>query len=462
MSALDSVLARLDADSDAALARLSDLIAYRSISTDPAYADECRQAAEWLVEDLKTIGFEARAEPTEGHPIVLAKNHDSDGPHVLFYGHYDVQPVDPVDLWEAEPFEMQVRKRDDGTKYLLGRGTSDDKGQLMTFVEACRAWKAEAGRLPCRVTMVLEGEEESGGTNLPPFLERHAAELGADVALVCDTGMWDRDTPSITTMLRGLLGQEVTITAADRDLHSGFYGGAAANPITVLVRVLAQIHDAKGRVQVPGFYDGVPELSAEVKQQWHGLGFEVQRFLGEIGLAEPVGEEGYSALEHTWSRPTAEINGIGGGYTGAGFKTVIPSRASAKISFRLVGEQDPEAIRESFRAFVRERVPADCKVEFADHGASRAITMPLDDPSFERARRALSEEWSKDASFIGCGGSIPVVGELKRRLGMNTMLIGFGLEDDRIHSPNEKYELRSFTKGARSWARVLEALASGR
>ncbi|HUF57446.1 MAG TPA: dipeptidase [Thermohalobaculum sp.] len=461
MSALESVLARLDADRDAALGRLSALVACRSISTDPAYAGECARAADWLVEDLESIGFEARAVPTEGHPIVLAKNHESDGPHVLFYGPYDVQPVDPLELWEGDPFEMQVRSRDDGTEYLFGRGTSDDKGQLMTFIEACRAWKAETGRLPCRVTVVLEGEEESGGENLPPFLESHAAELAADVALVCDTGMWDRDTPAITTMLRGLLGEEVTITAADRDLHSGFYGGAAANPITVLARVLGQLHDGQGRVQIPGFYDGVPDLSPEVRQQWHGLGFEVQRFLGEIGLAEPVGEQGYSALEHTWSRPTAEVNGIQGGYTGAGFKTVIPSKASAKVSFRLVGEQDPHAIRESFRAFVQERVPADCKVEFAGHGASSAITMPLDDPAFERARKALSDEWGHEASFIGCGGSIPVVGQFKRRLGIDSLLIGFGLEDDRIHSPNEKYELKSFTRGARSWARVLQALANG-
>ena len=459
MSALDSVLARLDADRDAALERLGALVACRSVSTDPEFAGECARAADWLVEDLRGMGFEARSVSTKGHPVVLAKDHDSDGPHVLFYGHYDVQPVDPLELWESDPFEMQVRTREDGTKYLLGRGTSDDKGQLMTFLEACRAWKAEAGRLPCRVTVVLEGEEESGGENLPPFLEEHAADLRADLALVCDTGMWDRNTPAITTMLRGLTAEEVTVTAADRDLHSGFYGGAAANPITILARALGQLHDDRGRVQIPDFYDGVPDLTPEVKEQWHGLGFEVQRFLGEIGLAEPVGEEGYTALEHTWSRPTAEVNGITGGYTGAGFKTVIPSRASAKVSFRLVGEQDPHAIRKNFRAFIRDRVPADCKVDFEEHGASPAMTMPLDNPAFERARKALSDEWSKPASFIGSGGSIPVVGEFRRRLGMDTLLIGFGLEDDRIHSPNEKYDLRSFSKGARSWARVLEALA---
>ena len=462
MSALDSVLGRLDGDLDQALARLGRLVAFRSISTDPDYAEECARAAEWLADDLRGMGFEARAEPTPGHPIVLAHDHSANGPHLLFYGHYDVQPVDPLELWDSDPFEMQLRTREDGTKYLFGRGTADDKGQLMTFLEACRAWKAETGALPCRVTVLLEGEEESGGPSLPGFLDAHRDELRADLALVCDTGMWDRETPAITTMLRGLVGEEVTVTAASRDLHSGYYGGSAANPITILCRALGQLHDERGRVRIPDFYAGVAEIEPHVKEQWHGLGFEVQRFLGDIGLAEPVGEHDYSPLEHTWARPTAEINGIQGGYTGAGFKTVIPSQASAKVSFRLVGEQDPHAIREGFRAFMRERVPADCKLEFAEHGASPATTMPHDDPAFEQARQALSAEWPRPASFIGSGGSIPLVGELKRRLGMNTLLVGFGLEDDRIHSPNEKYELTSFAKGARSWARVLDALARSR
>ena len=459
MSALDSVLARLDGDLDQALHRLGQLVAFQSVSTDPAYAEECARAAGWLVEDLRSMGFDARSVPTRGHPVVLAREHSGQGPHVLFYGHYDVQPVDPLELWDGDPFRMEVRAREDGSKYLFGRGSSDDKGQLMTFLEACRAWKAETGALPCRVTVVLEGEEESGGPSLPRFLEEHQAELRADLALVCDTGMWDRDTPAITTMLRGLVAEEVTVTAADRDLHSGYYGGSAANPITILCRALGQLHDGRGRVQVPGFYDGVSEIEPHVKEQWNGLGFEVQRFLGEIGLAEPVGEHDYSPLEHTWSRPTAEINGIHGGYTGAGYKTVIPSQAHAKVSFRLVGQQDPDAVRESFRTFVRERLPADCKMEFTAHAASPATTMPLDNPAFDQARQALSAEWPKPASFIGTGGSIPLVGELKRRLGMDTLLIGFGLEDDRIHSPNEKYELKSFAKGARSWARVLDALA---
>ena len=461
MPDLPPVLDRLDQDVDAALGRLFDLIRIPSVSTDPAYARECQRAADWLVGDLVSMGFEAHAHPTDGHPIVLAENHQADGPHVLFYGHYDVQPVDPLELWEGDPFEPAVLTRDDGTKYIRARGASDDKGQVMTFLEACRAWKAATGTLPCKVTVLLEGEEESGGTHLPGFLEAHRDRLGAaDVALVCDTSMWNAQTPAVTTSLRGLLGEEIIVRGASRDLHSGLYGGAAANPITVLCRALGDLHDSQGRVTLDGFYEGVPDLPADIRKQWESLDFSVEDFLGAVGLRLPAGEARHSCLEQVWARPTAEINGMIGGYTGAGFKTVIPAEARAKVSFRLVGDQDPLKIRETFRKFVREEIRADCEVEFLDHGASRAITMPMDAPAFAKARSALSDEWENDAVFVGSGGSIPVVGLLKRTLSLDTLLIGFALDDDRIHSPNEKYELRSFTKGARSWARVLAALAA--
>ena len=464
MSNLQAVLDHLDGDLEAAIDRLFHLIRFESISTDPAFADECRQAAHWLARDLAEIGFETRVADTPGHPMVVGHHPGPDGtgtPHVLFYGHYDVQPVDPLELWTTgAPFEPRIVARDDGTRYIHGRGASDDKGQTMTFIEACRAWKAATGALPCRVTILLEGEEESGGESLPPFLEAHRDELAADIALICDTGMWDRETPAITTMLRGNVADQVTVHAASRDLHSGLYGGTAQNPIHVLSRILAAVHDDDGRVAIPGFYDGVEELPAEIKRQWDNLGFSAEKFLGDVGLSEPWGKHGYSALEHLWSRPTAEVNGVWGGYIGEGFKTVIPAEAHAKISFRLVGDQDPEAVREGFRQFVRDRLPSDCNASFKARGGGVATVMPLEDPAFEQARRALTEEWGREAAFIGCGGSIPVVGELKARLGMDSLLIGFGLEDDNIHSPNEKYEVTSFAKGARSWARVLAALAS--
>ncbi|WP_424811908.1 M20/M25/M40 family metallo-hydrolase [Roseococcus sp. YIM B11640] len=459
MSRLNDVLAHIDAQQDAALERLFALLRIKSISTDPAYAAECRACAEWHAKDLASIGFQAEARGTPGHPIVVAHDRSAKGTSALFYGHYDVQPVDPLELWEHDPFEPKLETLADGTKVIRARGAADDKGQLMTFVEACRAWKAVTGSLPIPVTILLEGEEESGGPSLPGFLEDNAAELKADIGLICDTNMWDATTPAINTMLRGLVGEEIIITAADRDLHSGFYGMAAANPNYVLARILAELRDADGRVTLPGFYDGVPELDPALKAQWEALPFDPKAFLGAVGLSVPAGEKGRSVLEMTWSRPSCEINGMGGGYQGDGFKTVIPSKASAKISFRLVFDQDPHQIREAFRAFVRARVPADCKVEFLEHGAGRAIRFPIDAPAFGQARDALSAEWGKEAFFIGGGGSIPVTHQLKTSLGMDVILAGFGLEDDRIHSPNEKYNLNCFLKGIRSWARILDALA---
>ncbi|MEQ1937759.1 M20/M25/M40 family metallo-hydrolase [Mesorhizobium sp. CN5-321] len=459
MSAISSVLDRLDRDFDNSLDRLFDLLRIKSISTDPAFAADCRAAAEWLVADLKTIGFDASVRATPGHPMVVA-HHDgpADAPHLLFYGHYDVQPVDPLDLWDDDPFDPKLKEIEPGRKVITGRGSSDDKGQLMLFVEACRAWKAEHGALPCRITLLFEGEEESGSPSLKPFLEANAEELKADVALVCDTDMWDPETPSICTSLRGLVGEEVVVKAANRDLHSGMYGGPAANPIRILAKILADIHDDTGRVTIPGFYEGVDEVPSQVLKSWEALGQNAESFLAPIGLSIPAGERGRSVLEMVWARPTAEFNGISGGYEGKGFKTVIAAQASAKVSFRLVQKQDPKKVRAAFRQFASERLPADCHIEFHPHGGSPAIQLAYDSPFLTRARNALTEEWAKPAVTVGSGGSIPVVGDFQTYLGMESLLVGFALSDDRIHSPNEKYDLKSFRKGQRSWARILDAL----
>ena len=454
---LAPVLDRIDSDMDAALDRLLALLRIPSISTDPAYKAECDRAADWLVADLAAMGVAAEKRATDGHPMVVGHLRGR-GPHLLFYGHYDVQPVDPLNLWHRDPFDPAVEDTPAG-RVIRGRGAADDKGQLMTFVEACRAWIAVHGSLPVNITFLLEGEEESGSPSLVPFLRDNAAELTADLALICDTGMFDPQTPAITTMLRGLLGEEVTIHGPSKDLHSGMFGGPAMNPARVLARILADLHDDQGRVTVPGFYDGVPELDPAISAQWEGLDFDHAAFLGGVGLSEPAGEAGRSALEMIWSRPTCEINGMWSGYTGAGFKTVLPAQASAKVSFRLVGDQDPLAIRESFRAFVQERLPTDCRAEFAPHGASRASVMATDHPAFEAARQALSAEWPRPAAFVGSGGSIPIAGHFKAMLGMESMLIGFGRDDDQIHSPNEKYDLESFHGGIRSWARILDAVS---
>ena len=338
---LGQVLEQIDADLEGSLERLFRLLRIESVSTDPAYAASVKTAAEWLGAELSGLGFAASVRSTAGHPIVVAHAGKHGGATALFYGHYDVQPVDPLGLWEAPPFEPRLATSPDGKRRIIGRGAADDKGQLMTFVEACRAWKTVSGGLPVGLTLLLEGEEECGSPNLAPFLRDNAGELRADIALVGDTNMWDAATPAITMMLRGLAGEEVIVTAASRDLHSGLFGGAARNPIHVLADILAGLHDQAGKVTVPGFYDDVVDPPAEVMREWQALDFQPEKFLGGVGLSTPAGERDRSVLEQIWSRPTGEVNGVIGGYTGAGFKTVIASRASAKVSFRLVPGQDP-------------------------------------------------------------------------------------------------------------------------
>lgn len=455
---LDAVLARIDDTLPDACDRLLDLLRIASISTDPAFEGDCSRAAAWLVQELKSLGFTASARPTPGHPMVVAR-HAGPGRHILFYGHYDVQPVDPIELWDRDPFDPALEETEKGV-VIRGRGAADDKGQLMTFVEACRAWKEVHGTLPGNLTIFFEGEEESGSPSLIPFMKDNAEELGeASLALICDTGMFADKVPAVVTMLRGLAKIEFTLKAADKDLHSGSFGGAAINPIRVLTRILGQLHDDQGRVTVPGFYDDVADLPEEVRAQWQGLGFDHAAFLGGVGLSQPAGEVDRTPLEQIWSRPTAEINGIWGGYTGAGFKTVLPAEASAKVSFRLVSKQDPEKILASFKSWIEAQLPPDVRLEWKAPNGSPASVMAIDDPAFEAARAALTEEWGVPAAFVGCGGSIPIAGYFKEILGMDAMLIGFGKDDDQIHSPNEKYDLESFHKGIRSWARILDRIA---
>ncbi|HZG30721.1 MAG TPA: dipeptidase [Ensifer sp.] len=456
---LEKALAHADKALDANLQRLFELIRIPSVSTDPAYKADCRRAAEWLAADLASIGFDATVRDTIGHPMVVGHRKTGDRPHVLFYGHYDVQPVDPLALWESDPFEPVMKPLPNGDTAIVARGASDDKGQLMTFVEACRAWMAVAGELPLDVSILFEGEEESGSASLGPFLDATAQELKTDTVLVCDTDMWDHDTPAITTMLRGLVGQEIEISCADRDLHSGMFGNAARNALQVMGDVIASLRNPDGSCAVPGFYDGVKPLPEDVKAQWQRLPFDEKAFLSDIGLSIPAGESGYSVLEQVWARPSCEINGLWGGYMERGFKTVIPAKAHAKVSFRLVAGQDPQRIRDAFQAHVRAQIPADCSVTFKDHGLSPAVAMPIDSPSLKASLKALTEEWETKAAVAGTGGSIPIIGEFQRRLGANALLIGFGRFDNRIHSPNEKYDLSSYRKGIRSWIRILAALA---
>ncbi|MGH6908379.1 MAG: M20/M25/M40 family metallo-hydrolase, partial [Aestuariivirga sp.] len=372
----------------------------------------------------------------------------------------DVQPADPLDLWKTPPFEPVLKKGADGVDRMHGRGIADDKGQLMTFVEAARAWIATTGSLPVKATFLIEGEEESGSPSLIPFLKANKAELACDAAFVCDTNMWDVQTPAITTRLRGLINEEVTVTGPRIDLHSGMYGGAAMNPIRVLGKLIAALHNKAGKVMIPGFYDGVADVPKATKKQWQALKFSEKKFLGDVGLSQPSGEKGRTVLELIWARPTAEVNGIWGGYTQPGVKTVLPSKAHAKFTFRLVGRQNPLKVRKAFQKFARAHVPKDCKIAFSGEGSgSPATEIREDNPLIARTAAALKEEFGREAVLIGSGGSIPICRYFKDILGMDSILVGFGLDDDAIHSPNEKYNLASFQRGIRSWVRIIGAMA---
>ena len=455
---LDAVLAKIDETLPEAMERLFGLLRIQSISTDPAYKDDCARAADWLASDLKWLGFDAATRPTRGHPMVVG-HAKGDGPHLLFYGHYDVQPVDPLNLWHRDPFDPAIEDTPNG-KVIRGRGSSDDKGQLMTFIEACRAWKAVHGTLPGNLTIFLEGEEESGSPSLIPFMQENAAELTADLALICDTAMVSPGVPSIASQLRGMLKDEFTITGPRIDLHSGHYGGPGLNPLREMARIVASFHDPEtGRVAVEGFYDGVHEVPEALLKQWESCGFDEKEYLNSVGYTQPHGEKAYSTLVQQWARPTLEVNGMWGGYQGAGSKTVIPSQAHCKITCRLVGDMDPDSLREKIRAHVAARLTPDAKVTWDNNlkGAPAAV-MNTSRPEFEAARQALSDEWNREAVFVGMGGSIPIAGYFKDILGMDAMLVGFANEDDAIHSPNEKYDVKSFHKGIRSWARILDAL----
>ena len=465
-SSLQSVLQFLDQDQAAARARWFDLLRIPSVSAQPAHAADCARAAEWLRDQLAGIGFQASVQPTAGLPVTLAHHPGTGdptgpGPHLLFYGHYDVQPPEPLELWTSPPFEPTLVDGPHGPR-AVARGAVDDKGQICLWLEALRAWRHVAGGPPVPVTILVEGEEEISSPSLEPFLAQHADALRADAAVISDTNMWSVDIPAVTTRLRGIAYVQVVLKAADRDLHSGMFGGSALNPINALTRILGGLTDADGRIQLPGFYDGVADISKRQAAEWDSLRFDEAAFLGGVGLSHPVGERGRSALERLWARPTADVNGIWGGYAGPGSKTVIAAHAGAKVSFRLVPGQDPQRVVDAFQRFVIDRLPPGAEAEFTTFGTATAIEVPQDSPYVRAAQSALRAEYGRDPVLIGCGGSIPVVESLHRMLGLESLLFGFGLDDDQIHGPNEKFELCCFHQGARSHARLLAELAGMR
>ncbi|WP_426957189.1 dipeptidase [Muricoccus radiodurans] len=458
---IDKVLEYIAANEATIRTRYFDFLRIPSVSAQPVHAPDCRRAAEWLVAELTEIGFDAAVRETAGQPAVVASHTGPTGaPHLLFYGHYDVQPAEPFELWTSPPFEPTVAEGPNGQQ-VIARGAVDDKGQVLTWLTALRAWHAVAGGPPARVTVLVEGEEEIGSPSLDAFLEKHAAELrAAQTVIVSDTNMWDAKTPAISTRLRGMAYAQINLRAASRDLHSGLYGGSARNPLNLLARILADLHDDDGRVQLRGFYDAVPELDPAQAEAWKALNFDEAAFLAGVGLSVPAGERGRSPLERSWARPTCDVNGMWGGYTGPGSKTVIAAEAHAKLSFRLVGQQDPQAVLASLREFVEARLPADVKAEIEVFASAPPVTVPADSPWVAAARRALEAEFGKEAVLVGSGGSIPVVESFRRILGLDSVLMGFGLDDDRVHSPNEKFDWACLMHGARSHARLLAELGA--
>jgi acetylornithine deacetylase/succinyl-diaminopimelate desuccinylase-like protein len=460
--ALKATLNALTTGRKAALDRLFELLRIPSISTDPSHFADCDRAADWCARELSTVGIEASVRKTTGRPMVVGtrRTQQPGRPHVLFYGHYDVQPVDPLSLWSRPPFDPSLAEDATNGPVIVGRGAADDKGQLMTFVEACRAWISATGDLPISVTVLLEGEEESGSPSLEPFLKGNAMELSHDLALVCDTGQWSKDTPAITTMLRGIAFTELVVSGPDRDLHSGMYGGAALNPIRALTHILAGMHDENGRIQIPSFYDGILEPPAEQVRQWAGLGFDPHKFLGGVGLKEPVGERGRSVLEQIWARPTAEINGIWGGHSGPGSKTIVPRAAHAKVSFRLVAHQEPGEVAGMIREYIAQRKPAglDATVSFTGPGVRPAFS-PVGSPAVAAGKRAMERAFGREVLFTREGGSGPEA-DLADTLGAPLVFIATGLDEDQIHAPNERVDMVRLLKGAETAAYLWDELAA--
>lgn len=436
---------------------LIELLEIPSISTDPAYAKDVAQAADWLVTHLKNLGVHnAEAIQTEGHPIVVGGIEDNPSrPTVLVYGHYDVQPADPIELWTDPPFTPVIR---DGVLY--ARGSCDDKGQMFMHLKALECWKKTAGTAPINLKFILEGEEESGSASLPGFIQSHRELLSADVVIISDSSLFAPGIPSISYGLRGMTYVEITLTGPDRDLHSGTYGGAIHNPANVLAALIASMHDADHRITIDRFYDRVIPLSDAERRVMAALPFDTDAFIHEVGVHTPVTESGYSVLEASTSRPTLDCNGIWGGYTGDGAKTVLPSKASAKISMRLVPNQDPDEIARLMEAWLRERVPESMQLEFTSVHGAQPVLIDTQSSAMKAASRALEDVYARPPYFTRMGGSIPVVADFKHLLGLDSVLMGFGLDSDAIHSPDEHFGLDRFAEGIEAIVRFHAHYAS--
>lgn len=439
----------ISANKERFLEELFDLLRIPSISADPAYKEEVQRAAEAVAESIRKAGAdEVEVIPTQGHPIVFGKKIiDPELPTILVYGHYDVQPPDPLELWESGPFEPVIKKTKTHPQgAIYARGSCDDKGQMYMHIKAFEAMAA-TGSLACNVKFMIEGEEEVGSDHLGAFCRENKEMLTADVILISDTSIIANDTPSITTGLRGLSYVEVEVTGPNRDLHSGVYGGAVANPVNVLCEMIASMMDENYHITIPGFYDDVEEISEEERTEMNKAPFNLGHYQQDLGIGTVRGEVGFTTLERTSIRPTLDVNGIWGGYTGEGAKTVLPSKAFAKISMRLVPHQDPEKITELFSKHFRRIAPPSVKVEVRPHHGGEPVVTPTDTPEYQAAFKAMQKTFGKDPIPKREGGSIPIVALFEKVLGTKSVLMGFGLDSDALHSPNEHYGVFNFYKG---------------
>jgi acetylornithine deacetylase/succinyl-diaminopimelate desuccinylase-like protein len=436
------------------LSELKDLLRIPSISTLPENKGDCRRAAEFILAELIRIGFEhARLMETEGHPLVYADwLHAAGKPTALFYGHYDVQPTDPENEWISPPFEPTER---DGNLY--GRGTCDDKGQVWAQIKGLESLLASNGKLPINVRVLFEGEEEVGGEGIEAFVASKPPELKSDFALVSDTELFAPGLPTLCVGLRGMIYTELEVRGAKQDLHSGMYGGAAPNPFIALAQMLARLKDEEGHILIPGFYDDIIPPSPEELAAWDSLPFDEEHYrISEVGSRTLVGEPGYTVLERTWARPTLDVHGIPGGFIGAGAKTVIPAKALAKVSMRLVPGMTPAKTFALYKDYVEKLAPAGVDIEVRLIHSGDPCLVRVDNPYIQAATTALREVWNKETVFIRSGGSIPIVGDFDRHLGIPSVMMGFGLPDDNIHAPNEKFCLKNFELGIESVVRFLE------
>ena len=449
----DSIEAYIDANQERFIEELKELMRIPSVSAQRAHDSDTRACAEWLVAHFQALGLEAGLVEKDGHPIVRAAGKGKSSRRVMIYGHYDVQPEDPVDQWKTPPFEPTIR---DGILY--GRGSTDDKGQVFTHIKAVESLLKIEGKLPCDVLFLLEGEEECGGESLAHYVQEAKDELKPDVVIVSDSTMYDANTPAITYGLRGMVMFEFTVKGPDRDVHSGAYGGAIANPAMVLAQILSACVGPDGKVLVPHFYDDVAALEDWEAESLAKLGFDEQAFVSELNVTRPHGEAGRSTLERVWMRPTFEINGMYGGYTGDGSKTIVPASATAKISCRLVPHQDPARIRDLVEAHIRSVCPDTVRLELSDFATSPPVLFDVNDPTFRAAQDALRQGFGSESTFIRCGGSIPVVSTFVAHLGCPVVLMGFGLDSDGPHSPNEHFSLDSFVRGTKAAAHFLRTI----